>query len=379
MTGRLGELLKVAEIPESAAAQEATVAAARAALPTDPASVASSVADAPDTSRKRPRGRHRGTFALAGVTVLLGAALLTPAGQAALGDAADLIGQIGGEPASDGDAGLESTVPPGQPGSPTVVDNGKAPDGSRYEWVAYRRTEELPPGVAPQSKRRAMDTFCVRFAWADAPRRESTGGCGSLGGWSPGVIHMTGRLARLAEAGGQRDYMMIGDVDPRVGRLEMVYRRPGGGRVELPVDLGRVDGKLLRRAGGDKPFTVLTAFIPGELVDADRLDDRYKLMSLGVVDPTSPMPLPYSSAYKRCVRRHGGFYERGWVDVILYDRQDRRIATLPTRTSRPRVAACKETQTMSDGGLVPGPKIVKTPTYERLQRAFPPQHPPMFR
>lgn len=328
--------------------------------------------------RLRPLLAGRGLL-LAILTAVLAVALLTPPGRAALSEAADLIGQIGGTPVSDGDAGLESTVPPGDPGSPLVVDNGEAPDASRYEWVAYRRTEGLPPGVAPRAKRRAMDTFCIRFAWADTPRRKSTGGCSTLGGWSPGVIHMTGRLIRPASEGGQRDYMVIGDVDPRAGRVRMVYRRPDGGRYEVPVNLGRVDGKLLRQVGGDKPFTVLTAFIPGDLVAADGLDGRYKLMSLSVVDPTFPMSLPYTAAYKRCVNRHGGFYERGWIDVILYDRQNRRVATLPTRTSRARVAACKNIPMMPASGLSPGPKIVKTPAFKRLQRAFPPQHPPMFR
>lgn len=371
MTGRLGELLDAAEVPESAATREATVAAARAALPAGP--VSSAVAGSGSPHVWLPR--RRGSLALVAVAAMLGVALLTAPGQAALSAAADLVGKIGGTPVSDGDAGLESTAPPGEPGSPLVVDNGEAPDGSRYEWVAYRRTEGLAPGVAPREKRRTMDTFCVRFAWADAPRRKSTGGCSSLGSWSPGVVHVGGRLIRPAGDGGQRDYMVAGGVDPRIGRVRMVYRRPGGDRYEMPVDLGRVDGKLLRRVGGDKPFTVLTAFIPGEMVATDRLDERYKLMSLSVVDPTFPMWMPYTAAYKRCVRRHGGFYERGWIDVVLYDRQGRRVVTLPTRTSRPRVAACKGIPMMPKSRILPGPKIVKTPAYERLQRAFPPQHP----
>lgn len=371
MTGRLGELLGAAELPDSAGAREAAVASARAALPLGAESPA---AEGPVTAGVRSR-RRRGAFAMAGVAALTGAALLTAPGQAALNAAGDLISRVGGTPVSDGDAGLESTVPPGEPGSPLVVDNGEAPDGSRYEWVAYRRTEGLPPRVAPRVKRRLMDTFCVRFAWADAPRRKSTGGCSSLGGWSPGVVHVSGRLIRPADDGGQRDYMVIGGVDPRVGRVRMVYRRPGGDRYEMPVDVGRVDGKLLRRVGGDKPFTVLTAFVPGELVAADRLTDRYKLMSLSVVDPTNPMPLPYDAAYERCVGRHGGFYERGWIDVVLYDRRDRRVATLPTRTFRGHVAACEGIPMMPKSGILPAPKVVRTPIYRRLQRAFPPRDP----
>lgn len=313
--------------------------------------------------RLRPLLAGRG-LVLAILTAVLAIALLTPPGRAALNEAADLIGQIGGTPSPKDDRGLESTVPPGKPGSPVVVDNGEAPDGSRYEWVAYRRHE-----------RGLGQTFCVTFGWADVPRRVGTGGCGSLGGWSPGVVHVGGRLIRPSSEGGPRDYLLLGGVDHRVGRVRMFYRRPGGERLELPVDLGRVDGKLLRRAGGDKPFTVLTAFIPGALVAADRLDERYRLMSLSVVDPTSPMPLPYGPAYKRCVSRHGGFYDRGWIDVALYDRDDRRIATLPTRTFRGRPRACADVPMMPENGRFRTPAIVKTPAFQRLQRAFPPLYP----
>lgn len=374
MSGRLGELLNAVEVPGSAVAREATIASARALLATDPAPTA----DGAEEPSEGTRGRRRRSFVLAGVAALLGVTLLTPPGQAALSGAANLIGEIGGTPTPKDDRGLSSTVPPGQPGSPVVVDNGEAPDGSRYEWVAFRRTERLRLGVAPRLKTRTMETFCVTFGWADVPRRKSTGGCTSLGGWSPGVIHMSGRLIRPAADSGQRDYMVVGDVDPRVGRVRMVYRRPGGERYEMPVDLGRVDGELLRRVRGDKPFTVFTAFVPGDLVAADRLDERYRMMGLSVDDPTSPMPLPYTPAYIRCVREHGGFYERGWIDVILYDRDGRRVATLPTRVSRGRVAACKDVEAMPDDGMTAGPRLVKTPAFRRLQRAFPPEH-PMFR
>jgi RNA polymerase sigma-70 factor (ECF subfamily) len=311
--------------------------------------------------RMRPLLAGRGLALIVAIAVIAGA-LATPPGRAALSGAADLIGEIGGTPTPKDDRGLESTVPPGQPGSPAVVDNGAAPDGSRYEWVAYRRHE-----------RGLGQTFCVTFGWADAPRRAGTGGCGSLGGWSPGVIHIGGRQVRPAGDGGARDYMVTGGVDHRAGDVRMTYRRPDGRRYEMPVDVGRVEGKLLRRVGGDKPFTVLTAFIPGDLVAADRLDERHKLMSLHVVDPTAPMPLPYTEEYKRCVRRHGGFYERGWIDVTVYDRRGRRVATLPTRTARPRVTACDGIQMAPDGPFDARP-TVDGPARDRLLRAFPPEH-----
>lgn len=322
--------------------------------------------------RLRPLLAGRG-LVLAILTAVVAVALLTPPGRAALNGAADLLGEIGGAPISEDDRHFESTVPPGLPGSPVVVDNGQAPDGSRYEWVAFRSDEKL----GPRSRQGTLAMFCVRFGWADVRRRMGTGGCGSMGGWSPGVVHLTGRLARPATTGRQRDYMLIGDVDPRVGRLRFFYRRPGGERRELPVDHARIEGALLRRAGGRDPFAVFSAFIPGDLVSADRLGERYRLMSLSVVDPTFTMPLPYSDEYKRCVRRHGGFYERGWIDVVVYDRRGRRIATLPTRTARPRPAACAGIDQFSRERILALP-VSKSPLRTKLLRAFPPKHPSSF-
>ena len=57
------------------------------------------------------------------------------------------------------------------------------------------------------------------------------------------------------------------------------------------------------------------------------------------------------------------------------DRRDRRIATLPTRTARPRPVACDDVRTMPRSGLIPAPTVAKTPAFERLQRAFPPRWP----
>jgi len=350
-------------LPDSLDPEDRAVVALRHVFDYDSREIARMLGMPPATVRTRLRralarlrpllAERAAAVVLAGVTALLAIALLTPPGRAALSDAAALLGEIGGSPASDGDEGLESTVPPGEPGAPTVVDNGEAPDGSRYEWVAYRREERLSPRVGARGKARSMDMFCVRFAWADAPRRQGSGGCGSVGGWWPGLVGLSGRLVRPTEAGGthDRDYLMIGRVDPRVGRLRIVYRRHGGDRREVPVDLARVDGDLLRRAGGGRPFAVFTAFIPSALIREDRLGQRHRLMSLSVVDPTFRMPLPYSAAYKRCVRRHGGFFDRGWVDLIAYDRGGERVATLPTRTARPKPAACEGIEQIPDGAV----------------------------
>lgn len=323
-----------ARTPDSAAACERVVAAARAALP--------SVAAGPERPRRRrpsaflPGLHRRAAIVVVALLALLTATLATPPGRAALSEAADLLGQIGGTPtAKDDRGGLEPLLPPGTPGGPTVVDNGDAPDGSRYEWVAYRAREQ---GLGRMT--------CLTFAWSDAPRRRATGGCGSIGGWSPGIVtSFTSRLVRPPAADpGDRMYMMTGTLHRRAHRLRILYRHPDGSEHDLPVDLGRVEGDLLRRAGGGRrPFVTFTAFVPSEQVRDHRLDARYRLASLSLIDESNELPMPWldRDPVVRCMRRHGGVYAPGWVRVLVYDADGRRIANLPSRTSRRGPPECR--------------------------------------
>jgi len=362
---RIAALLASAAVPDATAARDATVTAALAAIG-EPAPERATTAGAASTPRRRllPRVARHGWALAALALALLTVAAVSPPGRAALASAADLIGKIGGAPASDGDAGLESTVPPGQPGSPTVVDTGEAPDGSRDEWVAYRREE--PDG---------FKTFCVRFAWVGQPLRKATGGCGSLGGGlDPGLpgptplVGLSGRITKPSAGGGRAggDYLMVGRAAMRVARVRILYRRPNGERVDVPVDLGRVRGELLRRAGGERPFTVLTAFIPRDLLRADRLGERYRLMSLTLEAPGYRFRPPYSTRYRRCVNRHGGFRQRGWIDVYAYDRAGREIQALRSSTMRPPPPACEPLRRL------PPPKVFRM----LVPASNPPPEPP---
>jgi hypothetical protein len=332
---RLGELMRSVAVPDATDARERTVTAARAAAPPgSPALV------------RRRRGRlavmswRRGAsssapraIALACAAALVAGTLLTPPGRAALSEAAELLGQIGGAPTVEDDRGLEPALAPGEAGGPTVVDNGRAPDGSRYEWVAYQSHEQ---GLGK--------VFCVTFGWADAPRREGTGGCASSGGWSPGVVKgFGGRLIRPpGTTSDERAYMLLGSLSPRVHRLRILYRHPDGSRHDLPVDVGRVEGPLLRKAGGTRPFVTFVAFIPGETVRAHRLDERYRLASLTTVQGSAKaVPGLDRDPFIRCMRRSGGLYRRGWVHLLAYDAHGRRIASLPTLTGRPWTPECR--------------------------------------
>jgi hypothetical protein len=326
---RLGQLMWSATIPDGASALERTLRAARGSVPTAPSSAAT-------PARRRWRGSAwpaRRAVALASA-VLLATALLTAPGRDALGQAADLLGQIGGTPTVKDTHGLDPSVPAGRIGAPIVIDNGVAPDGSRYEWIAYRG-KEIGLGK----------TFCVVFGWADAPRRKGTGGCSNLGSYSPGIVSaFQSRLIRRDQARSDApDYMLIGTLSPRVHRLRIVYRRPNGTREELPVNLGRAEGGLLARAGGSKPFVTFAAFIPGATVRADRLDARYRLASL-TTRAGSAFSIPgfvEQDLAMRCMQSHGGIYERGWIDFVAYDAADRQIAAIPTLTARPEPPACQ--------------------------------------
>ena len=88
--------------------------------------------------------------------------------------------------------------------------------------------------------------------------------------------------ARLKEVA-RPDVVLVGTTTGAVDRLEVVYS-DGAGRHRLPVDLARVDGRLLRRLGvppgKPRPFGVFTAFVYGRLAARDRLVDRYPEMAM---------------------------------------------------------------------------------------------------
>jgi hypothetical protein len=127
MSDRLGRLLSELPVPASAEAREHAVAAARDALP----------------PRLRPRRRP----VAAGAACLLALALASPPGQAAIERVGALVGI--------GDVGDPPTL---GPASGVIVDNGRAPDGSGYEWNAY------PGGVGGGES-------CIRLDWPAEPSR----------------------------------------------------------------------------------------------------------------------------------------------------------------------------------------------------------------
>ena len=113
--------LRELPVPDSRAGLAQSVAEARAEIAARP--------EPPSRERAWPRR----ALALAAVALALVVALLSPPGRAASAWVGELVGI--------GDVGGRPTLEPGRfrtPGTGVVVADGSAPDGSRYEWVAYR-------------------------------------------------------------------------------------------------------------------------------------------------------------------------------------------------------------------------------------------------
>ena len=152
---RLKERLSEIPTPAAAQARERAVAEARAVIAERGPHAEAERGPHAEAGRGRMReaGRRRpprlpdpapsarrGTFlSLAAAAVLVLVVLLTPPGRAASAWVGELvgIGDVGGPPTQEkrGSFAVADTA--------VVIDNGEAPDGSRYEWVAYRCNVDL--------------------------------------------------------------------------------------------------------------------------------------------------------------------------------------------------------------------------------------------
>jgi hypothetical protein len=145
-----------------------------------------------------------------------------------------------------------------------IVDNGRAPDGTGYEWNAY------PGGVGGSES-------CIRLDWP--AQRRQTGGIScrafpdsSRSPWGRNYLSSY-EIRRLASG----DVMLTG-VTTREPRI--LYE----GR-DLDVDFARVEGERLERASAPAPFGVFTAFVPADRAAAL---DRYR--DLGLIGKVAPGP-----------------------------------------------------------------------------------------
>ena len=258
---RLKERLGEIPTPPAVQARERAVAEARAAIAERGQQV--------ELAREwRPR-----LLSLVAAVLLVVIVLLTPPGRAASAWVGDLvgIGDVGGPPTEDRRAfTVKDTA--------VVIDNGEAPDGSRYEWVAYRCKVGPEHGAEPE-----FEGIGVSLDWPGVRPYEGGGSCEGLEGRpQPGAFNQHGVHVLPSQMKGvaEPDLVISGVTGPDVYRVSVIYTDGQGEKHELPVDFVRVEGKLSEQASRPEPLGTFIAFVPGEWAARDELESRLDLRAL---------------------------------------------------------------------------------------------------
>ena len=285
---RLREQLREIRVPVATAARERTVAAARA-------EIAGRAGPVPSRASRR----RRPVSILAGA-VLVALALLSPPGRAATGWIEELVAGITGE----GRGGVELTT------GPVVIDEGHAPDGSRYAWVAFGCRIDLHGEGVPIRFR----GFSLELHWEDAGRKVRSLGCEGHGKPAVQTVITPGLLSVVPSRrrdDAQPDLYVSGTTRPAARRLRAVYTDPSGRRRELPVDFALAESSLRKRAGLRRPLGTYVVFVPGALAAREGLVDCVGAYSL------APGPTQ-GRAKRRCTERPGGASP---IELSAYDGQ----------------------------------------------------------
>jgi hypothetical protein len=260
---RLEKDLRGLTAPASTEARERTIAAARA-----------EVADREGPERSaRPAGRRALGAVLA--TVVLAGALLTPPGRSASAWVGELvgIGEVGGSPTLE-DHGFEETS------RGVVIANGRAPDGTRYEWVVYDCEVDLrEEGLATR-----FEGFGMALEWPDAKGREGGGGCEEAEGAPVRDHDLGGTHVQIVPSQfkgvAEPDLSVSGTTGTRVHRVRVVYTDTTGAEHDLDVDFERVPAELRERVGRNTPAGTFVAFVPGDWAARDDVEARLDLRAL---------------------------------------------------------------------------------------------------
>jgi hypothetical protein len=259
---RLETMLRELPAPPSTEARERVVAEARA-----------EVAGREEVPR-RPFATGRRVFAIGLAAAVLGGALLTPPGREASGWVGELvgIGEVGGSPTLT-EHGFDGTS------DEIVIENGRAPDGSRYEWVAYECKVDLrEAGLGT-----GFEGVGISLEWPDAKGREGDGSCEENEKTptdhtfdSIGLRIVPSQFKGEAEP----DLYMAGTTGTRVHSVRVIYRNTNGATQDLPVDFARVQDDLRARVGGGAPGGAFVAFVPGAWAARDDVVARLDLRAL---------------------------------------------------------------------------------------------------
>ncbi len=260
---RLKERLSEIPTPQATRAREQAVAEARA-------EIAARGNGSESAASWRPR-----LLSLAAVALLAVVVLLTPPGRAASAWVGDLvgIGDVGGPPTREKQGGFV------KPSTAVVIDNGVAPDGSRYEWVAYQCKEDLTrEGLGTK-----FEGIGIALQWPGVKGDEGGGFCEELEGrpqppeFSTHGVHV---LPSQMEGVAEPDLVISGTTGPGVHSIRVIYRDGEGKERELPVDFARVEGKLREVASRPEALGTFVAFLPGEVAARDEVVSRLDLRAL---------------------------------------------------------------------------------------------------
>jgi hypothetical protein len=258
---RLERMLSELPAPPATEARERTVAEARAEVAGRERAV------------RPPRRAGRRALVVALASAVLAAALLTPPGREASGWVGELvgIGEVGGSPTLKQRSFDSSDA--------IVIENGRAPDGTRYEWVAYRcKVDMTDEGQATRFKG-------IGFAleWPGVKGHEGGGFCAEGADPTPdptfdsiGLHIVPSQFRSVAEP----DLVMAGATGSGVHRVRVVYRDRRGEAHDLPVDFARVEGELRRQVGDRAPGGTFVAFVPGAWAARDEVVARLDLRAL---------------------------------------------------------------------------------------------------
>jgi hypothetical protein len=259
---RLEKMLRELPAPPATEARERAVADARA-------EVAGREAPA---RRARPAARR--VLAIALAAAVLGGALFTPPGREASGWVGELvgIGEVGGSPTLT-ERGFADTS------GEIVIENGRAPDGTRYEWVVY----ECKVDMRDEGLGEGFEGVGTSLDWPDATGDEGGGSCGENDRTPTdhtfndiGLRIVPSQFKGVTEP----DLYMAGSTGTSVHRVRVIYRDTHGDVHDLPVDFARVGDDLRERVGDSAPGGTFVAFVPGEWAARDDLVARLDLRAL---------------------------------------------------------------------------------------------------
>lgn len=354
---RLKERLSEIPTPQAAQAREQAVAEARA-----------EIAARGQSPEAAPAWRPR-LLSLAAVALLVVVVLLTPPGRAASAWVGDLvgIGDVGGPPTRQDDRGFV------KPSTAIVIDNGVAPDGTPYEWIAYQCSEG-DTAFGPK-----FEGIGYSLDWPTVKGQERGGFCEELAGRPrPPVFgsHGVHVLPSQAKGVAEPDLVIEGTTGPDVHAVRVFYTDGEGEKRELPVDFARVEGKLSEIASRPEPLGTFVAFLPGDVAARDEVESRLDLrarygtgtLKLGPIgrrereqaraafEQCGPVEEPSEQA-RECYERH---MPKGPFEYVAYDENgrelDRRNETLVPAMVRP------PTLIKAEGREEPGDKRGRRPT-----------------